>query len=152
MLPATKLAMFPPQRLVLVEALIPLLQFTPNWDNRYEIEVYVSRCVSAGFASTSDQYRLCAERYIAGKRRVTPPGARRRKLAEKKMREVLTNTPPELRAAIDAVIAEQAKAVAQYKSGVGKALNALVGGVMKRHKSDPAIVRELLIKTINTSS
>lgn len=131
-----------------VEALIPLLEGSPWWDQRYEIAWYVGRCCMAGFAQTHDQMRLCAERYIAGKRKITPPGTRRRKVAAKRMREVLANTPVALLEAVTAVVHEQTKAVDQYKSGVEKALNALVGGVMKRHKSDPAIVRELLIKKI----
>lgn len=136
------------QSMPLIEALIPLLEHTPEWERRYEIAWYVSRCQLAGFATTSDQMRLCAERYIAGKRKVTPPGTKRRKLAAKKMREVLANVPKELMVAIDAVVAEQQKAVQQFLGGTDKALNALVGGVMKRYKSDPAIVRELLVKKI----
>lgn len=136
------------QDISLIEALIPLLENTPNWERRYEIAWYVDRCRMKGFATTSDQIRLCAERYIAGKRKVTPPGTKRRKLAAKKMREVMSNVPKELMQAIEAVVAEQTKAVEQYIGGTDKALNALVGGVMKRHKSDPAIVRELLIKKI----
>lgn len=141
-------SMFPIERLEIVEALIPLLQHTDNWDRRYDVEVYVSRCRAAGFATTSDQYRLCAERFLAGKRKITPPGTKRRKRDAKKMQEVLSNTPAEMIVAVEAVIAEQQKAVTQYKSGVDKALNALVGGVMKRYKADPAIIRELLIKKI----
>lgn len=131
-----------------ITALIPLLEGTANWDRRYEIAWYVDRCVAAGFASTSDQMRLCAERYIAGKRKITPPGTARRKRDAIKMKRVLKDTPTALIAAVNDVIAEQQKAVTQYKNGVDKALNALVGGVMKRYKVDPAIIRELLIKKI----
>lgn len=141
-------AMFSSERMNLIGALIPLLDETAAWNQRYEIEWYVSKCQDEGFAQTSDQIRLCAERFIAGKRKVTPPGTARRKRAEKKMREVLANTPKELREAIDAVISEQVKAVEQYRSGIDKAINSLVGAVMKRHKSDPAIIRELLSRKI----
>lgn len=134
-------ALYTPERLNIVEALIPLLQNTSDWDRRYEIEWYVGRCVMKGFCKTQDQMRLCAERYIAGKRKVTPPGTARRKLAEKKKKEFLKSIPPELNAAIEAAITEQQKAVEQYRSGVEKALNSIVGGVMKRHRSDPAIVK-----------
>jgi hypothetical protein len=140
--------MFPAERFRYIEALIPLLERTPHWDELYQIEWYVDKCARAGFATTADQIRLCASRFIAGKRKVTPPGTARRKQAEKRRLQMLANVPPELTAAIEAVIAEQQKAVDQFKSGVEKALNSLVGGVMKRYKSDPATVRELLIQRI----
>jgi hypothetical protein len=141
-------SMFTAERLAVLEPLIALLEGTPHWSQRYEVEIYVHKCIDAGFAKTHDQIRLCAERYIAGKRKVTAPGTKRRQRAEQKMREMLANTPKELLDAVQAVVAEQTKAVEQYKGGIDKALNALVGGVMKRFKSDPAIVRELLIKHI----
>lgn len=146
--PDKKPALFPPERLNVIAALIPVLQHTPVWERRYEVEAYIWRCVDAGFCSTDDQVRLCAERYLAGKRKVTPPGTARRLKAERKLKETLSRVPPELKAAIDEALTEQSKAVAQYKSGIEKALNAIVGSVMKRHKADPAIVKELLVRSI----
>lgn len=140
--------MFSAERLQIIETLIPVLQYTEHWDCRYDVEIYVSKCYRAGFAQTPDQLRLCAERFLAGKRKVTPPGTSRRKRDAKKMRAILTNPPSDLILAIDTVLSEQQKAVTQYKSGVDKALNALVGQTMKRYKIDPAIIRELLIKKI----
>jgi len=141
--------MFNAHRMVLIEALVPLLYGTPHWEDRWNIEAYVARCIIAGFCKTQDQMRLCAERYIAGKRKVTPPGTKRRKVQEKKKAEALKNTPPELINAILQAIAENEKAVNQFRGGNEKALNALVGGVMKRCKADPAIVKELLLRKIN---
>jgi hypothetical protein len=140
--------MYSAARLRTIESLIPLLQHTEHWNARWGVELYVTRCIEAGFCKTSDQIKLCAERFLAGKRRVTPPGTKRRKVAERKQREILKNTPPELMAAVTAAIADNAKAIDQYKSGTEKALNAVVGAVMKRHKADPAIVRLLLIEAI----
>lgn len=139
-----------PQRLLFLPALISLLQNTPNWDRRYEVEIYVHKCHAAGVCHTPDQARMCAERYIAGKRKVTPPGTQRRKNAEKKKLKLLANIPPELVAAVDAVVVENTKAVDQYKNGMERALNALVGGVMKRYKADPATVKDLLIEKIKS--
>ena len=147
--PKQPLNYYPPERLNLIEALIPLLEGTENWGRRYDIEWYVNRCMRAGFCSTHDQMRLCAERYIAGKRKLTPPGTARRKTAEKKKAQFLLSIPLELSKAIDETLAEQTKAVEQYRSGAEKALNSIVGGVMKRHRSDPAIIKELLIKKIS---
>ncbi len=142
------MTLYPAERFAVIEALIPLLQNTQHWDQRYEIEWYVGRCVMAGFCKTQDQMRLCAERYIAGKRRVSPPGTKRRKRDAKRMRDMMANVPAALLEAVDAVIAEQTKAVQQYLAGTEKALNALVGGVIKRYKTDPAVIRELLVKRI----
>src|SRR2546428_10294333 len=49
-------------------------------------------------------------------------------------------------AAVDAVLAENPKAVADYRAGKPRALGALVGPVMKRMggKADPAVVNRLL--------
>jgi aspartyl-tRNA(Asn)/glutamyl-tRNA(Gln) amidotransferase subunit B len=51
-------------------------------------------------------------------------------------------------AAVDAVLAENPKAVADYKAGNQRALGALVGQVMKRMggKANPAVVNELLAR------
>jgi Asp-tRNA(Asn)/Glu-tRNA(Gln) amidotransferase B subunit len=129
--------------------LIPLLQNTQHWENRWNIEAYVSRCMEKGFCKTADQMRLCAERYIAGKRKINPPGTQRRKVQEKKKAEALKNAPVELINAILQAMAENEKAVTQFKNGNEKVLNALVGGVMKRYKADPVIVKELLLQKIN---
>ena len=140
--------MFNAQRMVLIEALIPLLQDTKHWENRWNIEAYVSKCIDKGFCKTQDQMRLCAERYIAGKRKITPPGTQRRKMQEKKKAEMLKNVPPELITAIEQVISENEKAIAQFKNGNEKVLNSLVGGVMKRYKTDPAIVKDMLLQKL----
>ena len=139
---------FPAERYKVLVSLVDLLFGTKNWDNRLNIEWYVWRCVAGGFCDTPDQIRLCAERYIAGKRKVNPPGTSRRKKAAKKMRDGLKNTPPELLSAIKECLLAQQKAVDQYKNGNDKALNSLVGGVMKSYKGDPALIRQLLIQHI----
>jgi len=129
-----------------IGVLIDLLQGTPNWEHRFDIAWYVSRCEMVGFCKTGDQVRLCAERYIAGKRKVTPPGTERRKKDERRRRKMLRNIPAELVKAISEVIAENAKAIQQYKDGNEKAINSMVGGVMKRYRGDPAVIKILLIQ------
>lgn len=138
------------QRLIFLPPLISLLHGTPAWEYRYDVEIYVHKCHAAGFCNTPDQARMCAERYVAGKRKVTPPGTKRRKDAEKKKLKFLANIPPELLVVVEKVISENAKAIEQYKNGVERALNALVGGVMKQYKADPAIVKDLLIEKIKS--
>ena len=53
-------------------------------------------------------------------------------------------------AAVDAVLAENAKAVADYKAGNQRALGALVGPVMKRMggKANPAVINKVLAERI----
>jgi aspartyl-tRNA(Asn)/glutamyl-tRNA(Gln) amidotransferase subunit B len=53
-------------------------------------------------------------------------------------------------AAVDAVLAENPKAVADYKAGNQRALGALVGQVMKRMggKANPAVLNRLLAERI----
>ena len=135
------------ERSTIVEGVFSLLEKHPlTWDQKIELEWYLDKCRAKGFANTRDEIRLCAERFFAGKRKVTAPGYSRRKRSDKERKKIMANVPAELTAAITQVIQEQHKAVAQYKSGVDKALNALVGNVMKKYKGDPAVIRELLIQ------
>jgi hypothetical protein len=107
---------------------------------------YLGRCNIAGLMKNDDAVRACAERYIAGKRKVTAPGTQRRKDAEKKRRELLNNLPAELLAALDVVCeSEPAK---QFAAGNDKALNSLTGMVMKQYKTDAALVKDLLTKRL----
>ena len=125
----------------LAEALTPVL--TGGWWNRrWEVAWYVNLCEIAGYCTTDDMRRLCAQRYMAGKRKVTPPGTRRRKTAEREKRRLRRNIPAELQAAIAA--AAQSAAAQQYAAGNDKALNAVVGMVLKQCKAEPSFVRELL--------
>ena len=57
-------------------------------------------------------------------------------------------------AAVDAVLAENPKAVDDYKAGNQRALGALVGPVMKRMggKANPAIINRILAERISRAS
>jgi len=116
------------------------------WSRRFELAGYVDRCIQAGFCKTSDQMRLCALRYIDGKRKITPPGTKKKKTAEKKLAAVLKNVPRALSDAIDNVC--KSKSADEYKNGNTKAINSMVGMVMKLHKYDAAIVKQLLINKL----
>jgi aspartyl-tRNA(Asn)/glutamyl-tRNA(Gln) amidotransferase subunit B len=60
------------------------------------------------------------------------------------------NDSGELERIIDQVLADNPKNVAEYKAGNAKALNGLVGPIMKasKGKANPAQVNELLKKKI----
>ena len=125
-------------------ALMPVLRGTDWWDRRGEVEWYVSRCEMAGFCETDDMRRLCAQRFMAGKRKVTPPGHQRKKNAAKRARQEIKS--PDL----VAVVREACKtdAANQYRSGNEKALNALIGFVLKRQKAEPGAIKSLLIEAL----
>ena len=131
-----------------IEVLIDVLQGTSSCGDRHNIAWYVDLCRTAGFCNTSDQVKACAERYIAGKRKISPPGTRRKARDEKRRKEEMRNAPPELLAAVMKTLSENVVATTQYKAGVEKAINSLVGGVMRQYKADPAVIKQLLIANI----
>jgi aspartyl-tRNA(Asn)/glutamyl-tRNA(Gln) amidotransferase subunit B len=70
-------------------------------------------------------------------------------IAEKGL--AITSGADELTPIIDAVLAANAKIVADVKSGKQQAVGALIGQVMKQAKgADPQVVRELLQRRIAT--
>lgn len=135
---------------VLIDYLSP-----ENWGKRYEIARYISLCMRAGFCKTDDQIRLCADRWLAGKRKVTPPGTGRKKRAAKELAKIRFNVPAQLSAAIrNVVTANKDKAVAEYRNGNDKAINALIGQVLRQCDSmatrpDALFIKELLVDFIN---
>ena len=134
---------------VMKGVIMDIVEDIPEWFNkRHSVAYYVDRCIQKGFCKTADQMRLCALRYIAGKRKVTPPGTKKRKTAAKKLASVLKNTPPMLLDAIDVVC--KSKAADEYRNGNIKAINSMVGMVMKIHKHDAAIVKQLLINNLES--
>ncbi len=73
------------------------------------------------------------------------PADKIEQIIEEKGLQQITDTGA-IEAMIDEVLANNAKAVEQFKSGNEKALNALVGQVMKasKGKANPAQVQELM--------
>jgi aspartyl-tRNA(Asn)/glutamyl-tRNA(Gln) amidotransferase subunit B len=70
-------------------------------------------------------------------------------IAEKSL--AITADVGELAPVIDAVLAKNAKAVADVKGGKQQAIGALIGQVMKQAKgADPQVVREMLVAKIGT--
>lgn len=106
---------------------------------------YLSLCESK-FAKTNDQIRLCAQRWIVGKRKVTPPGTKRRKREAKERKKALLNLPKALIDAIANVVASDV--FKQVVGGNEKAANSLMGMVMKQHKADPQLIKQLLAAEI----
>lgn len=137
--------MWSPVDSFIAEALSAFLKEKGAWERRHEVAWYVDRCMAKGFCKTGDQVRLCAERYLAGKRAVTPPGTRQRKKALKEAAALRASIPAALSAAVQEVLSKNEKAVTQFKAGNDKAVNALIGQVMRLYKSDAVIIKELLI-------
>lgn len=130
-----------PELSTLVSALMPILHETQWWAHKDEIVWYVSLCQRKGFAKTPDEMRACAQRWMAGKRKVTSPGTSARKRREREIRQTLANTPPELMAVARAAVA--VTDLTKLKTNP-KTINALVGAVMKRYKADPGAIKALL--------
>lgn len=108
---------------------------------------YVSRCFQAGFVTTPAIAIQCVERWLLGKRKVSPPFTKQRKRAAQALRKAISNISQELRDAVTK--AKELPAYAQYLAGNEKSLNAAVGFVLKTVKTEPSLVRQLLIKTTN---
>ena len=131
----------------LVGDIANVVRGTPHWENRKEILWYVSRCEMAGFATTAAEKQNCALRYMAGKRKVSAPGTKRRKRNLQEQRKMLKNMPPELVAAIN--VACESDLAKQVIGGNAKAMNALLGSVLKAHKAPAALVKQLLEAKLN---
>lgn len=131
----------------LVGDIANVVRGTPHWENRKEILWYVSRCEMAGFATTAAEKQNCALRYMAGKRKVSAPGTKRRKRSLQEQRKMLKNMPPELIAAISAAC--ESDLAKQVMGGNAKAINALLGSVLKAHKAPAALVKQLLEAKLN---
>jgi hypothetical protein len=107
-----------------------------------DVAWYVGLCANKGFANTSDQMRLCAERYVSGKRKVSAPWTRKNKKIKKERDQQLRNVPHEILDAVNIVCSGNLGQ--QYKAGNTKVINAMVGQVMKVKKIDAAVVMQLL--------
>jgi hypothetical protein len=131
---------------MIAEAILPIIRGTPFFEKRHEIAWYVASCEMAGFCNTLDMRRACAKRYMLGKRKVSPPGTKRAKRQAAERKKIIREMPEALASAIES--AATSEAARQFAAGNDKAINSLVGLVLKLHKSDPSIVRELLVKRL----
>lgn len=113
---------------------------------------YLSRCYLKGILDVDNEYSIqeFAKRWLIGKRKLSAPGTTRKKKREKERRKLLNNLPAELITAVNnACNSEPAR---QYKAGNEKAINSLVGMVMKAFKFDPAVVKKLLQDSLTETS
>lgn len=133
---------------LLAEAILPMLHGedgdgkSPFFELRHEIAWYVSKCESRGFCHDLLTRQACAKRWMAGKRKVSAPFTKTRKRAAIAKRKALSNAPERLLSIIFAAL-ETPQGI-QFKSGNEKALNALVGMVLKQFKYDAAAVKDLI--------
>ena len=99
------------------------------------------RLVKDGTISNTAAKEVFAEVWASG-------AAPREVVASKGLAQVSDET--EIRAAVDAVLAESEQAVATYRAGKTQVLGALVGQVMKRMggKANPAVVNSILRERI----
>jgi hypothetical protein len=138
--------LFPTSRIRTIKSILSLAKNNYSLENMWDIEWYVNRCEISGFCNTDDIRRNCALRYMAGKRKITPPGTRKEKETAKVMRNILLNPPLELLRIIDEVsLTEPAK---QFSSGNDKAINKVIGMVLKLYKIEPLVAKELLVRKL----
>jgi len=130
----------------LIGAISPALNET-NWQQRQNVAWYVDRCVMMGYADTPALMLACARRYLSGKRKVSPPGHRAAKAKAKEVRNLLASPPNDLLHAIEAQ--SGTKAVDAYISGDVKAINQIVGAVLKIAKYNPEAVKQLIANRYN---
>lgn len=71
-----------------------------------------------------------------------------KKAKDESLSNKMSNINHQLIAAIDDVIASNGALVDQYRNGNTKVLNALVGQTMKKHKGDPAVIKQLLVDKV----
>lgn len=126
----------------LVGSVAKVVHGTPYYEKREDILWYVNLCEMRGFANTEDEKRNCALRYMAGKRKVSAPGTKRRKRSLQEQRKIMRNAPPELMAAIASAC--QTDLAQKVLGGNTKAMNALVGSVLKIYKAPAELVKNLL--------
>jgi hypothetical protein len=105
----------------------------------HQIGYYLSLCNIAGFAKTEKDLDACARRYLAGKRKVSPPFTKTRKNAAIKARKARESVPKEVLDQIDFVMT-----LPMAQNVNEKSINALVGMVLKKHKYNPQVVKELI--------
>lgn len=132
----------------IAEVLLPMLRQTKDWPIRNEVAAYIDKCIAKGFCKTDDDMRLCAQRFLSGKRKVTPPGTKRRKVLLKEQAKLRASIPSEVVQAVETVIQNNPKAVSHYLAGNDKAIGALIGQVIKLYKFDPVIIADLLKERI----
>jgi hypothetical protein len=106
---------------------------------RHQVGYYLSLCNIAGFAKTEKDLDACARRYLAGKRKVSPPFTKTRKNAAIKARKARESVPKEVLDQIDFVMT-----LPMAQNVNEKSINALVGMVLKKHKYNPQVVKELI--------
>jgi len=126
----------------LAGVITPLLKTPQHWDIRHEVAWYVSRCEMAGFCTTDDMRRLCAERFLRGKRKVSQPGTTRRKQQARETRKMLADIPPELLAAVEQ--AKKTPAWVQHQGGNNKAINAVIGPIIKQFRVHFDVIKSIL--------
>jgi hypothetical protein len=112
---------------------------TINTKAMHELGYYLSLCNMRGFAETEKDLDMCARRYLAGKRKVSPPFTKTRKRAAIKARKARESVPKEV---LDQIGFVMTLPIAQNVNE--KSINALVGMVLKKHKYNPQVVKELI--------
>lgn len=117
---------------------------THNETYRNNLEYYMYQCEN--FINSYDDAVLVGRRYLAGKRKITPPFTRKRKEEMKKVKKATNNVPKQF---LD-FLSEQVNndLIIQYKNGNEKAINAFVGQCIKFIKQNSLDIPTSAVKEI----
>ena len=132
------MTMFPAERMQVISAILDVVSCHPQ---RYEIEWYVWKCKDAGFVHTKQDIHNVVNRWLAGKRKITPPGTKKNKKLEKEKKKGI---PQDIKQVVLSILEENKQLVNNYKQGQDKALNVLVGRAIKATSYAPALLKEYI--------
>ena len=133
--------------LEIFESLASYLEKLPR-NSFDEMLYYVGLCEYYGHCHDGNSRRLCADRWLSGKRKISAPGTKRKKREAKERAKLLSSLSEEFKSIIDKVI--NSDLASQYRNGNKKALNSCVGAILKQTKELPAqAVKELLERRLN---
>lgn len=134
-----------PNWAVVVDVFPRTNDFLSDWKKMRDLCWYLDVCEMRGLLIAENEARQFAVRWLAGKRKHSKPGSERAKKAAHQRRRFMRNVPADVWQAIDDVLANNPKAVADYAAGKEKAVGALIGQLVKRCKI-PADAAAILIK------
>lgn len=115
-------------------------------NNRWDITYYIHDCWDAGLCRNKDQIIECIKSWMEGERDIVAPGTKRRLAEEAKRKELASNVPQELIDVVNNLKGDPL--IQQHRDGNPKAINALMGKVLKQYKADPVFVKEFLLNNL----
>jgi Asp-tRNA(Asn)/Glu-tRNA(Gln) amidotransferase B subunit len=115
----------------------------------YGMAKYVSDVLELYDKKDKDLVRRIMEAYQRGKRKINLLGTSSKKKQFKELNKLTQNVPPELDEIINKTFTTHFNIVEQVKSGNSKAINQLLGIVIKQYKIDGLVLKKIIESKIN---